>query len=97
MSVSQSMDALLELELGGYAVRTAGLYYTKDYFKGLSRFPDAYLSNRTLRESFREDLMIGDMAHKYRNRNKEFTMANHLVIVESPAKVKTIKNFGKQL
>ena len=35
--------------------------------------------------------MIGDMAHKYRNRNKEFTMANHLVIVESPAKVKTIK------
>ena len=45
------------------------------------------------RESFREDLMIGDMAHKYRNRNKEFTMANHLVIVESPAKVKTIKKF----
>jgi len=37
--------------------------------------------------------MIGDMAHKYRNRNKEFTMANHLVIVESPAKVKTIKKF----
>ncbi len=37
--------------------------------------------------------MIGDLAHKYRNRNKEFTMANHLVIVESPAKVKTIKKF----
>ena len=32
LSVSQSMDALLELELGGYAVRTAGLYYTKKLF-----------------------------------------------------------------
>ena len=32
LSVSQSMDALLELELGGYAVRTAGLYYTKRLF-----------------------------------------------------------------
>ena len=32
LSVSQSMDALLELELGGYAVRTTGLYYTKKLF-----------------------------------------------------------------
>ena len=32
LSVCQSMDALLELELGGYAVRTAGLYYTKKLF-----------------------------------------------------------------
>ena len=29
LSVSQSMDALLTLELGGYAVRTTGLYYVR--------------------------------------------------------------------
>ncbi|MCB7319886.1 DNA-processing protein DprA [Lacrimispora sp. 210928-DFI.3.58] len=29
LSVSQSMNALMELELGGYAVRTAGLYYIR--------------------------------------------------------------------
>ena len=92
LSVSQSMDALLELELGGYAVRTAGLYYTKKIIlKDCHGFRMHICLIGHSRESFREDLMIGDMAHKYRNRNKEFTMANHLVIVESPAKVKTIK------
>lgn len=32
LSVSQSMEILLELELGGYAVRTSGLYYTRGIF-----------------------------------------------------------------
>ena len=29
LSVSQSMDVLLTLERGGYAVRTTGLYYVR--------------------------------------------------------------------